>query len=708
MTESRVKFVRFAPFEVDFTTGELRKCGVRLRVPEQSLEILRALVEHPGELVTRESICGRLWPDGTFVDSEHGLNAAVRRLREALGDAAREPRYIETLPRRGYRFIGELETTDVAPPPAGLAANDVVPLPPDETPAGHRRWIRVGLGVGAVLASVLLAVIGGARLFPARPGLSLQHVIPFTSLPGEEAVPNFSPDGSQIAFTWAEQGAGEGGGFDLYSKVPGSERMLRLTHRPARWISPAWSPDGRSIAFSRWTDEESGIYVVPALGGEERKLAATEFDYPPMMGIAWSPDGRDIVFVGSGVSLYALSLDTLQSKPLPTQVRCLMAGYPAFSPDGRQLAFTCNSDYGSYGIYVVLREGGPAERLAQVMGNPQGLAWTHDGRIVFSNDAGINDGRLEALDLATRTVSPLAASDDARFPAISPDGRRLAFARGRDKVNIWMLQSGPAARPRPLIVSTRIQQNARFSPDGRRVVFDSTRSGAQEVWLADADGSNPIQATHFNAGISGSPTWCSDSRRFAFDSRVNGPVSIYVEDIQERIPRRLETGLSEIQLPTWSRDCRSLYVVAGAAKSTLYRVPVGGGKATLLYRGVAINATESAGGALFFADAFENASIRRLEPGHTDAPAVPGVPRVRFGTAWQLTDEGIYFVDAASRNAGLIRYYDFVTHSTHRITELRRQVVPWTPLSVSPRDRSLIYSQVEDEESDIMVAETAR
>lgn len=704
----KVGFVRFGAFEVDFVTGELRKHGTRLRVPEQSLEILRALVERPGELVTRESICGRLWPDGTFVGFEHGLNAAVRRLREVLGDGAKQPRYIETLPRRGYRFIGDLEACDVASPAVDLPDKDVAPPVVDGRHAGQRYRTRTGLGIAVALAAALVAVIAGVRFFSTRPVPPLSHVVPLTSLPGQEVMPVFSPDGSQLAFAWAEKGVEEGGGFDLFSKVPGSEKVLRLTHRPARWISPVWSPDGRSIAFSRWTEDESGIYMVPALGGDERKLAATDLDYPPMMGIAFSPDGRDIVFIGPGASLSMLALESLQRKPLPTEVRCLMAGYPAFSPDGRQIAFTCSSDYGSYGIFVVSRDGGRAERLTQVMGIPQGLVWTRDNGIVFSNDTGINEGRLEALDPSTREVKHLAVSDDARFPAISPDGRRLAFVRGGDKVNIWALGSRPGATPRPFIVSTRIQQDARFSPDGRRVVFVSTRSGAHEVWLADADGSNPIQATHFNAGISGSASWCSDSRRFAFDSRVNGPVSIYLEDVQERIPHRLETDLSEIQLPTWSRDCRSLYVVAGAAKSALYRIPIGGGKATLLYKGVAINASESEGGTIFFADAFENANIRRLDPGHNETLPLPDMPRVRFGTAWQLTQSGIYFDDAASKNAALISYHDFATRSTRRIAELQRQIVPWTPLSISPLDRSIIYSQVDDAESDIMIAEIAR
>jgi DNA-binding winged helix-turn-helix (wHTH) protein len=113
--------IRFGPFVLDFRTAELRKDSTRLRVPDQSIEVLKALLERPGELVTREELRQRLWRDDTFVDYEQGLNGIVRRLRDALGDSAEKPTFIETLPRRGYRFIGSIEDDICTPAPAGSA-----------------------------------------------------------------------------------------------------------------------------------------------------------------------------------------------------------------------------------------------------------------------------------------------------------------------------------------------------------------------------------------------------------------------------------------------------------------------------------------------------------------------------------------------------------------------------------------------------------
>src|ERR1700757_2423220 len=103
--------VCFDVYEADLRSGELRKQGLRVRLPEQPFQVLAILLEHPGEVVTREDLQKRLWPEGTFVDFEQGLNAAVKRLREVLGDSAETPRYIETLPRRGYRFIARMNAS---------------------------------------------------------------------------------------------------------------------------------------------------------------------------------------------------------------------------------------------------------------------------------------------------------------------------------------------------------------------------------------------------------------------------------------------------------------------------------------------------------------------------------------------------------------------------------------------------------------------
>ena len=276
--------ISFGPFKADLHTHELRKQGLRLRLPGQSFQILEMLLKRPGELVTREELQQALWPSDTHVDFERGVNAAVNRLREALTDSADSPHLIETLPRRGYRFIGTVDQAQV-PATAGtpltptILENVAVAAPGRVPPGQENRLARSRITafkiMAVVFAAVVILVVAVLYRRPLQDTLPVTP-LPFTALQGLEVNPTFSPDGTQIAFGWNGGPAGEGLGFDLYVKVVGSEELLRLTRHPSRVISPAWSPDGTQIAFHRIdAGGLAGIYLIPVLGGSERRLRAT-------------------------------------------------------------------------------------------------------------------------------------------------------------------------------------------------------------------------------------------------------------------------------------------------------------------------------------------------------------------------------------------------------------------------------------------------
>ncbi|MCP5115143.1 MAG: hypothetical protein GY953_30290, partial [bacterium] len=175
---------RFGAFEVDLRAGELRKSGVKLKLQEQPFRVLAVLVERRGEVVTREELRQQLWQDDTFVDFDHGLNTAINKIREALGDSASHPRFVETLPRRGYRFVGAVE---------GLGAKDGARSLWRKRPV---RWV-------AIAALLLLAIGAVVWLRPStEPDLPPPVTVPFTSFVGRERAPAFSPDGEEVAFVW--------------------------------------------------------------------------------------------------------------------------------------------------------------------------------------------------------------------------------------------------------------------------------------------------------------------------------------------------------------------------------------------------------------------------------------------------------------------------------------------------------------------------
>ena len=338
--------IRFGPFTLDGRSGELCNGPTRLKVPDQSIAVLQALLERPGELVTREALRERLWGPDTFVDFEAGLNAAVRRLREALNDSADTPRYIETLPRRGYRFIAPVDGASTAAPPAPAA------LVGAEAPAPARDEIaRAGLRLRhVVLATLALAVIGaalwvGLRRNDAAPAAA--RAVPITSFPGLELDPALSPTGTFVAFAWEGE---SGDNFDIYVRsIDGRSQNHRLTTDAAADHAPTWSPDGQRIAFVRVLEGKREIVVLPALGGHEQRL----FEAGPeggagwsarAYGLSWTPDGKHLVFgdrSGSGPTsaIYLYSFADGRRRQLTRPPTNLGDVHPVVSPDGRYLAF---------------------------------------------------------------------------------------------------------------------------------------------------------------------------------------------------------------------------------------------------------------------------------------------------------------------------------------------------------------------------------
>jgi DNA-binding winged helix-turn-helix (wHTH) protein len=205
------RVLRFGTFEVDVPAGELRKHGMKVKLQEQPFQLLCILVEHPGEVVTREELRSRLWPADTFVDFDHGLNAAIKRLRDALGESAETPIFVQTLARRGYRFIGNVEIPG-APPSAG-------PMVGEWLFTKRNAFL---FGLAACIFALLFLYYGHSL----RSKAGEPTVIPAVTNRGDKYSPSLSPDGQQLAFTW---NGGTGPHFSIYVKLIGAEESLRLT-----------------------------------------------------------------------------------------------------------------------------------------------------------------------------------------------------------------------------------------------------------------------------------------------------------------------------------------------------------------------------------------------------------------------------------------------------------------------------------------------
>ena len=718
--------VVFGPFEADLQTQELRKRGVRLRLPGQSFQILKMLLERPGQLVSREELQKALWPSDTFVDFEHGVNAAVNRLREALGDSADCPSIIETLPRRGYRFIGTTNHPPVAPEVVPEIVSNVSresERSASESPATRQtivrtssrtRWMKISASilVGLACATVLIY-----RIFP-RVNFAPEAPVPFTDYPGFEFCPAFSPDGSQIAFAWSGDPATGSKGADLYVKVIHGEKLLRLSQHPSESICAAWSPDGTQIAFHRLSGADTGIYLVPALGGPERKLRSTQVGG----GISWSADGKWLAYKDltqpAGVihptdpaRIYVLSLETLDSRQIPHANECIAERGPVFSHSGDRLAYVCllKTNDNEFGIYFVSLSDGSPRMVAKFTTGwsfPQGIAWTADDkRLIVARPHLGRDNELDEVVLADGILRKLPFGEGACCPAISAKGDRLAYSAYTIRTDIWRkdLRHTEAAGAK-LISSTYEQDAAQYSPDGKHIAFTSNRGGANEIWMSDADGTSLVRLSDSKSSKAGSSRWSPDSQKVAFDSRQSGRPEVYIVDISERLPRKLITNVSDASTPSWSHDGNWIYFQA-TSELRIFRCPAGGGDAVALSADSGSYPFESYDGeTVFFVSPADSADLHMVslkQPGA--ASRVKGMPALSDRSLYTVVPGGIYFVPANASKS--IQYFDFATRQARKIFESDKEYD--NSLSVSPDGRWILYSRAE-ENSDIMLVDHFR
>jgi len=551
-------------------------------------------------------------------------------------------------------------------------------------PARKRTWQWAAAGALIVLA------LAGAWLLRRPASGPPEKLVPVTSYPGSELYPSFSPDGRQIAFSWDGE---SGDNRDIYVKLVGETNALRLTTDPAADSYPVWAPDGKRIAFRR-AGPHSGIYTVSPLGGAEQKLS----DFATSYQMSWSPDGKWLAVSSDEPTsaIFLLPAEGGEPRRVSSPKAPGLDRAASFSPDGRELAYASCTSVNTCDVYAedLNPARGSARRITDQNFSIFALTWSRDGRSVIysgSRSSGILPYLWRAeIDRRQPPQRLEIAGPQASCPSVSPAGNRLVFSRYLQDFDIWRYRVGGAAEP--LIVSSLSEDNPQFSPDGTRIAFESNRSGeSEEIWLAQADGSKPVQLTHNLGRHQGTPRWSPDGRWIAFHSQgEDGRRDIYVLDASGGKPRRITPEPSDEAVPSWSRDGKWIYFYSDrTGRNEIWRVPFAGGSAEQITKEGGFEAYESVDGTtLFYTKAISSPLFAKPLSGGAERRLLAWVSQKAFVPV----DDGIYYIGQRSDSGQYpLQFFQFSSQTSQVLTNI--DGVIFQGLSVSPDRTAILFTK---------------
>ena len=509
--------VRIGSFELDIQAGELHNDRLKIRIQEQPREVLAMLLDRPGEVVTREELRRRLWPDHTFVDFEHGLNKAISKLREALGDDADRPRYIETLPRRGYRFIAPVESVRTAPHlPEGQSSFEIAgagkPLLLQRAAFYPRRWRLALMGALVIVVTALAAFWLTAHRTHPRAELQPR---PLTANPMEYALSRatVSPDGNYLAYS---DPAG------IHVKViasgvthtvtpqtgsrPGGWQVWRTAPSEPAWEVAGWFPDATTLLADLRDEKGESIWTLSILGGPPHKLR------DGAEATAVSPDGSLVAFTAGDPTfpwneLWLMGPQGEGARKIATSPTDRHFLQTVWAPDGRHLATMTLFLHSGGRCSIETRDltGGspiPVESGLGLCRNYEGLLWLPDGRLVYSlaepppheQDNNLWEIRVD-LPTGRPVGKPRRVTNWAGFQpwslSATADGKRVTFIKGIPQSDVWIGELAGKEEilkaPWRLTLDQHYDIPFAWTPDSKTVFFLSDRTGTFNIFKQALD-----------------------------------------------------------------------------------------------------------------------------------------------------------------------------------------------------------------------------
>jgi Tol biopolymer transport system component len=542
-----------------------------------------------------------------------------------------------------------------------------------------------------------------------------QKRVALASDAGANAYPAFSADGKRMAYS--ARGASKGDAFHVFVRVLASGAPMQLTNGESSDVGPAWSPDGTRLAFLRIAEGRTEYIAIPSDGGEQRKVAefggAPADVGQPLPAVSWTRDGRSLAVVETGekqlpaIALVSLADGTVRRVTQPPEGS---EGdfTPAVSPDGNTLAFVRGTGPDGADIYLCDLAGGNLRRLTFDDRAIRGIAWTPDGQeVVYAasrNGGGWRLWRLPAYGGSPREIA--VAGTRAHFPAIAPQGRRLAYTDSPSVSAIWRAAlDGPDSDERPVIRSLGRETAPAYSPDGKRIADVSDQTGADEIWVSDAEGGNRAQRTSLKGPRISRVRWSPDGRLVLFEARTDRGAEVYTMPAaggRPDKPHRVLLGGGA----SWSHDGKSIYY---RLRGQIWKADANGGNPRQLANTMGSGAAEESvdGKYLYYRN---RRAICRI-PAEGGAEEQVFIPE--HDLLWvviQPTKKGVYYLEfARGARAMQVSFYDFATRGNAVAFRMKdTDFFQEMSFSISPDGKYILYPRVDQSQTNLMLVENFR
>lgn len=697
MSTSDYNFLISGKWNVQPRINKISGPDKTVQIEPRVMEVLTCLCKNRNRVVSKDELVREVWDDQIITDNT--ITQAVSKLRKILEDDPAQPEYIETIPKKGYRFIAEVT-------PEKFDQNSQQPLLTDSE---NRFTKSIPLGIGALILVIVLVTVIGVSLSGNSSTDATLAGIPITSRHGTESDPAFSSDGHKLAYAWMNPDTGQQKIFVKIIDDPSSD--LRLTDSKGQDSSPAWSPDGNRIVFMRHTGDECEIYTISSIGGRAEKL--TSCGNNEYADLTWSPDGRWLAFndeTGNGsFGIVLVDAENGEKKFLTKPSSTSWGDYdPAFSPDGSRIAFVRAFSEGMQDLFVLDMENGDPQRITHENRNVYGLAWSKNTeRIIFSsNRSGTYD--LWSVSLPARKIHPVFRDDRHIInPDINAENRIIYESRFYD-MNIWKYRfsngQDKTVNSSSFSQSTRWELYPAISPDEQQIAFITDRSGSYELWVSNADGTNSGQLTRFNGPFVSNPDWSPDNSQIVFDARPDGHGDIYRINASGDNLTPVVTDPANDLVPRWSRDGNWIYFASDrSGRWQVWKTSPDGTQTQQVTSNGGFAARESIdGNMLYFTKPNEFGVWMRSVVEGNESVFVEHLDPGDWGN-WQITERGIYLVNRRETDNPVISLKEFTTGEIITILEPGHSIPTHdAALAANTRGNRIMLGRQERRESDLM------